>query len=231
MTPSRAGPGTSTDGPTSSAASTSPVEHPFTSRLGPPRSPSPSTSASGAGTAPTASLTSRTTPPMSSSAPSSCGSVGSGSTAAPLSPLTCARLRRASLLTWRLASAASPGCSGTTGSRGSGPQWASAPALSPVWLRSRRALVSSGHVRFSPRIVYFLRDAHTIWTAIIAAAVLFGFMAGTLCNFATQLKFVFRYDDCLDVSMPPPLDIVVRIADTCPRAADLCVACDRRCHR
>jgi len=31
------------------------------------------------------------------------------------------------------------------------------------------------------------------------AAVLFGFMAGTLCNFATQLKFVFGYDDCLDI--------------------------------
>jgi Amt family ammonium transporter len=31
------------------------------------------------------------------------------------------------------------------------------------------------------------------------AAVLFGFLAGTVCNFATQLKFVFGYDDCLDV--------------------------------
>ncbi|KAI0826985.1 ammonium transporter [Trametes gibbosa] len=31
------------------------------------------------------------------------------------------------------------------------------------------------------------------------AAVLFGFMAGTLCNWATQLKFVFGYDDCLDI--------------------------------
>jgi hypothetical protein len=31
------------------------------------------------------------------------------------------------------------------------------------------------------------------------ASVLFGFMAGTVCNFATQLKFVFGYDDCLDV--------------------------------
>ena len=35
-----------------------------------------------------------------------------------------------------------------------------------------------------------------------AAAVLFGFMAGTLCNFATQLKFLFGYDDCLDVRLP-----------------------------
>jgi Amt family ammonium transporter len=31
------------------------------------------------------------------------------------------------------------------------------------------------------------------------AAVLFGAMAGTICNFATQLKFVFGYDDSLDV--------------------------------
>ncbi|KAL0947809.1 hypothetical protein HGRIS_013882 [Hohenbuehelia grisea] len=31
------------------------------------------------------------------------------------------------------------------------------------------------------------------------AAVLFGFMAGTICNFATQLKFLFGYDDTLDV--------------------------------
>ena len=31
------------------------------------------------------------------------------------------------------------------------------------------------------------------------AAVLYGFMAGTLCNFATQLKFVFGYDDALDI--------------------------------
>jgi Amt family ammonium transporter len=33
----------------------------------------------------------------------------------------------------------------------------------------------------------------------LAAAVLFGFMAGTICNFATQLKFIFKYDDTLDV--------------------------------
>ncbi|CAK5272525.1 unnamed protein product [Mycena citricolor] len=31
------------------------------------------------------------------------------------------------------------------------------------------------------------------------ASVLFGFMAGTLCNFATQLKFLFGYDDTLDI--------------------------------
>jgi Amt family ammonium transporter len=32
------------------------------------------------------------------------------------------------------------------------------------------------------------------------ASVFYGFMAGTLCNFATQLKFVLNYDDALDVS-------------------------------
>jgi Amt family ammonium transporter len=31
------------------------------------------------------------------------------------------------------------------------------------------------------------------------AAILFGFMAGTVCNFATQLKFLLHYDDALDV--------------------------------
>jgi len=31
------------------------------------------------------------------------------------------------------------------------------------------------------------------------AAVLFGFMAGTVCNFATQIKFFAGYDDTLDV--------------------------------
>ncbi|KAG6328820.1 hypothetical protein ID866_10269 [Astraeus odoratus] len=31
------------------------------------------------------------------------------------------------------------------------------------------------------------------------AAVLFSFMAGTVCNFATQLKFAFKFDDTLDI--------------------------------
>ncbi|KII84515.1 hypothetical protein PLICRDRAFT_45863 [Plicaturopsis crispa FD-325 SS-3] len=31
------------------------------------------------------------------------------------------------------------------------------------------------------------------------AAVLFGFLAGTICNFATQLKFLCGYDDVLDI--------------------------------
>ena len=38
-----------------------------------------------------------------------------------------------------------------------------------------------------------------MFSSPIAAAVLFGFMAGTVCNFATQLKFIFGYDDCLDI--------------------------------
>ena len=33
------------------------------------------------------------------------------------------------------------------------------------------------------------------------AAVLFGFAAGTFCNFGTQLKFILGIDDCLDVSV------------------------------
>ena len=33
----------------------------------------------------------------------------------------------------------------------------------------------------------------------IAAAVAFGVLGGTICNFATQLKFVFHYDDALDI--------------------------------
>lgn len=32
-----------------------------------------------------------------------------------------------------------------------------------------------------------------------AAAVAFGFLGGTACNFATQLKFLLGYDDALDV--------------------------------
>ena len=35
---------------------------------------------------------------------------------------------------------------------------------------------------------------------VIAASVVFGVMAGTVCNFATKLKFIFKYDDALDVS-------------------------------
>jgi hypothetical protein len=36
---------------------------------------------------------------------------------------------------------------------------------------------------------------------ISAAAVLFGVVAGTACNFATQLKYLAHYDDALDVDI------------------------------
>ena len=38
------------------------------------------------------------------------------------------------------------------------------------------------------------------------AAVLFGVLGGTACNFATQLKFIFHYDDTLDVRHRCPSD-------------------------
>jgi Amt family ammonium transporter len=38
----------------------------------------------------------------------------------------------------------------------------------------------------------------------LAAAVLFGVAAGTICNFATQLKFILGYDDSLDASISLP---------------------------
>lgn len=43
-------------------------------------------------------------------------------------------------------------------------------------------------------------DAHRqIRLPCAAAAVLFGFMSGTVCNFATQLKFTLGFDDTLDI--------------------------------
>jgi Amt family ammonium transporter len=33
----------------------------------------------------------------------------------------------------------------------------------------------------------------------LAAAVCFGVVGGTICNFATQLKFLLDYDDALDI--------------------------------
>lgn len=35
--------------------------------------------------------------------------------------------------------------------------------------------------------------------SLTAAAVLFGVVSGTVCNFATQLKFTLGYDDTLDI--------------------------------
>ena len=51
---------------------------------------------------------------------------------------------------------------------------------------------------------FFLSELGLIHTQhfLIAAAVAFGFLAGTICNFATQLKFVLGYDDALDVRSP-----------------------------
>jgi Amt family ammonium transporter len=37
--------------------------------------------------------------------------------------------------------------------------------------------------------------------------VLFGFMAGTICNFATQIKFFVGYDDSLDVRLCPENEV------------------------
>ena len=46
---------------------------------------------------------------------------------------------------------------------------------------------------------FFFNMDEPEFESIIAAAVLYGFMAGTICNFATQLKFYLDCDDALDV--------------------------------
>ena len=46
--------------------------------------------------------------------------------------------------------------------------------------------------------IFFISLLSPLFTA---AALVFGVMAGTLCNFATQLKFFAGYDDSLDVSL------------------------------
>jgi len=63
------------------------------------------------------------------------------------------------------------------------------------------ALVSWARVCsvFSVFVLKISTTHFTFFVLLIAAAVLFGFMAGTLCNFATQLKFIAGYDDSLDV--------------------------------
>lgn len=38
-------------------------------------------------------------------------------------------------------------------------------------------------------------------TNFLAAAVVFGVVGGTACNFSTQLKFILGYDDALDASI------------------------------
>ncbi len=42
-------------------------------------------------------------------------------------------------------------------------------------------------------------DLYYLTSVFLAAAVAYGVLAGTLCNFATQLKYVFHYDDSLDI--------------------------------
>ncbi|OBZ78451.1 Ammonium transporter 1 [Grifola frondosa] len=76
----------------------------------------------------------------------------------------------------------------------SGPLLVSALELSPDWSPSLPPQDMLGLVRAHP-----FSSPSTTDICVTAAAVLFGFMAGTLCNFATQLKFVFGYDDCLDI--------------------------------
>ena len=77
----------------------------------------------------------------------------------------------------------------------------SASALVPLLASSLSRLRpdSSARVRCARCRLDSLTGLLTYVCVHAAAAVLFGFMAGTLCNFATQLKFLFGYDDCLDV--------------------------------
>jgi hypothetical protein len=55
-----------------------------------------------------------------------------------------------------------------------------------------------------------------------AASVLFGFMAGTVCNFATQIKFFAGYDDSLDVRFffVPPNLVAIRLKS----ASGVCIS-------
>ena len=57
--------------------------------------------------------------------------------------------------------------------------------------------------------------------SFVAAAVLFGVAAGTVCNFGTQLKFYCHYDDALDVrysSLSLPANLLAQVH---PRVVDL----------
>ena len=49
-------------------------------------------------------------------------------------------------------------------------------------------------------IPLFLSDSSSSFI-FAAAAVLYGVVAGTACNFATQLKYLGHYDDALDVNI------------------------------
>ena len=83
-----------------------------------------------------------------------------------------------------------------TALRRSGAQSVSALVPFPVLLPSpllpvMLVLVSQIFSIFSDRFLF-----------LVAAAVLFGVVGGTACNFATQLKFLLGYDDALDVRIP-----------------------------
>jgi len=54
-----------------------------------------------------------------------------------------------------------------------------------------------------------LQERFILTIHLAAAAVAFGFLGGTACNFATQLKFLLGYDDALDVRAFFPLSFLV----------------------
>ena len=66
---------------------------------------------------------------------------------------------------------------------------------------------------------------NSLFTLRLAAAVLFGFMAGTVCNFATQLKFFAGYDDSLDVGS----FFLLKEFKLTNSGVDLRFPCRRRC--
>lgn len=125
----------------------------------------------------------------------SSGSVGSGSMEVQPSLQICVLFKLVLLPTSLLPSAVSHGCSGITDLRRNGVRsvFVQVPLL--ALLLSHQAQVSSVRVSFLQlvHLLTYLKMSHA------AAAVLFGFMAGTLCNFATQLKFLLGYDDTLDI--------------------------------
>lgn len=64
-------------------------------------------------------------------------------------------------------------------------------------------------------------DAHRFHTA---SALVFGFMAGTVCNFATQLKFALGYDDTLDIFATHGIGGVVgNVSTEVPESRDHCL--------
>ena len=124
------------------------------------------------------------------------GSVGSGSMAVRHSLPIYVRSRPALSLISLHRLEVSHGCFGTTVLRESGVQSGFVQVQFPALLLSPQVQVSLVRVSGSANAFWRLMLLTSVYAA---AAVLFGFMAGTLCNFATQLKFVFGYDDTLDI--------------------------------